>query len=141
MPLELVKAYRGNNEPRKALAAIDHLLSHHPIDSQPEQAILAKADILVELGQHSTAIATLRQAMNEQQPTVAVATKLTKLQIQVGKLDQARETIVRAQTEFPEVQDVQLLARQLTDFRDRRYQIALNVPAASRPLALRRSQR
>ena len=115
IPLELVKVYRGNNEPRKALAAIDHLLLHHPIDSQPEQAILAKADILIELGQDSTAIATLRQAMNEQQPTVAVATKLAKLQMEVGKLDQARETIVRAQAEFPEVQEVHLLARQLSD--------------------------
>ena len=115
VPLELVKAYRGNKEPRKALAAIDHLLLHHPIDSQPEQAILAKADILIELGQNSTAIATLRQAMNEQQPTVAVATKLAKLQMEVGKLDQARETIVRAQAEFPEVQEVHFLARQLSD--------------------------
>lgn len=115
IPLELVKAYRGNKEPRKALAAIDHLLSHHPIDSQPAQAILAKADILVELGQHSTAISTLRQAMNEQQPTVAVATKLAKLQMETGRFDQARETIVSAQTKFPEVQEVQLLARQLTD--------------------------
>ena len=115
IPLELVKTYRGNNEPRKALAAIDHLLSHHPIDSQPEQAILAKADILVELGQQSTAIATLRQAMNEQRPTVAVATKLAKLQIESGKLDQAHETLVRAQTRFPEVQEVNLMARQLSD--------------------------
>ena len=115
IPLELVKTYRGNQEPRKALAAIDHLLSRHPIDSQPEQAILAKADILIELNQHSTAIATLRQAMNEQRPTVAVATKLAKLQMEAGKIDQARETIVRAQTKFPEVQEVQLMARQLTD--------------------------
>ena len=115
VPIELVKAYRGNKEPRKALAAIDHLLSHHPIDSQPEQAILAKADILIELGQHSTAIATLRQAMNEQRPTVAVATKLAKLQMEAGKVEQARETIVRAQAKFPAAQEVQLLARQLTD--------------------------
>jgi len=115
IPLELVKTYRGNKEPRKALAAIDHLLSRHPIDSQPEQAILAKADILTELNQRSTAIATVRQAMNEQSPTVAVATKLAKLQLESGKLSQARETIARAQTTFPEVQEVQLIARQLSD--------------------------
>lgn len=115
IPMELAKAYRSNKEPRKALAAIDHLLSRHPIDSQPEQAILAKADILMELDQHSTAIATLRQAMQAQQSTVAVATKLANLQLGVGKLDQARETIVRAQTKFPDVQEVQMLAQQLSD--------------------------
>ena len=69
----------------------------------------------MELNQRSTAIATLRQAMNEQSPTVAVATKLAKLQLESGKLDQARETIARAQTTFPEVQEVQLIARQLSD--------------------------
>ncbi len=113
IPTELAKAYRANREPRKALAAIDHLLSLHPIDSQPEQAILAKADILVELDQHSTAIATLRQAMQGQQSTVAVATKLVNLQVDVGKLNQARETIVRAQGKFPDAQEVESIAREL----------------------------
>ena len=115
IPIELAKAYRGNKEPRKALAAIDHLLSRHPIDSQPEQAILTKADILIELEQQSTAIATLRQVMQGQHPTVAVANKLVNLQVEAGKLSQARETIVRAQAEFPDVEEVQLLARQLSD--------------------------
>ena len=115
VPIELVKTYRSNNEPRKALAAIDQLLARYPVDSQAEQAILAKVDILTELDQHSTAIATLRQVMREQKPTAAVATKLVKLQLEVGKLTQARETIVRAQAKFPDVQEVQMLARQLSE--------------------------
>jgi len=115
IPIELAKAYRGNREPRKALAAIDHLLAGHPVDSQPEQAILTKADILIELNQQSTAIATLRQAMQGQHPTVAVANKLVNLQVRAGKLSQARETIVRAQAKFPDVEEVQMLAQQLTD--------------------------
>ena len=115
VPVELVKTYRRNNEPRKALAALDQLIARYPIDSQSEQAILAKADILTELDQHSTAIATLRQAIREQKPTVAVTTKLAKLQIEVGKLNHARETITHAQARFPDVREVQIIAQQLSE--------------------------
>ena len=111
IPMKLAWAYRANSEPRKALAVIDHLLSRHPIDSHPEQAILAKADLLAELDLVSTAITTLRQAMDEQQTTISVAVKLVDLQMEVGETSQARQTVARAREKFPnDVEDLRRMA-------------------------------
>ena len=63
------------------------------------------------LDQLSTAIATLRQAMDEQQTTISVAVKLVDLQMEVGETSQARQTVARAREKFPnDVEDLRRMA-------------------------------
>ena len=58
-----------------------------------------------------TPIATLRQAMDEQQTTMSVAVKLVDLQMEVGETSQARQTVARAREKFPnDVEDLRRMA-------------------------------
>jgi tetratricopeptide (TPR) repeat protein len=111
--MELAKTYRANNEPYKALAAIDLLLNRHPNDAQPEQAILSKADILLQLDQTSAAIATLRRANAERSKSEAIATKLVQIQLDAGKAKQADETLKGLRQQFPDSNELRRMAEQL----------------------------
>jgi Tfp pilus assembly protein PilF len=113
--MELAKTYQINNEPLKALAAIDHLLSRHPIDAQPEQAILTKANLLVAMNQNSTAIATLRRAMTERSTSPAISTRLVQLQLDAGQTQQANQTLDAVRQEFPESEELKMMAQQIED--------------------------
>lgn len=113
--MELAKTYRANNEPHKALAAIDLLMNRHPNDAQPEQAILAKADILLQLNQTSAAITTLRRAIAERSKSESMATKLVQIQVDAGKTKLADQTLKGLRQQFPESDDLRMLAEQLDD--------------------------
>jgi len=108
--LELVNTHRANDEPLKALAAVDHLLAQHPIDSQPIQAIVAKSEILMQLNQQSTAIATLRRAQSAESTSAEIAARLVQLQIRNGRLADAKSTLNQARIQFPDSDQLHDLA-------------------------------
>jgi tetratricopeptide (TPR) repeat protein len=109
--LELVNTYRAKDEPLKALAAVDHLLAQHPIDSQPIQAIVAKSEILMQLNQQSTAIATLRRAQTGDSTSAEIAARLVQLQIRTGRLANAKATLNQARIQFPDSDQLLELAQ------------------------------
>ena len=99
--MDIVSAYRAQQEPRKALVCLEQLLAQHPADSQPEPAVLAKADVLVELDQSQTAIAFLENSLRHQSPSPLRLTRLAEIQLQQGQLSQARSTIAQGRLTYP----------------------------------------
>lgn len=104
--MDIAATYRAMNQPLKALAAVESLLSRHPVDTQPEAAILAKADLLLELKQHSSAIAMLQRASREQTNSQAILIRLGTAEVEAGELSQARSTIARGIELFGKTSDL-----------------------------------
>lgn len=100
--MDIASTYQAMNEPLKALAAIESLLARHPVDSQPEAAILVKADLLLALNQNSSAIAMLQRASREQSDSRAILVRLGNAQLAAGQISQARSTITRGLELFEE---------------------------------------
>ncbi len=99
--MEVVEAYRQLNQPLRALSAVEQILQRHPVDRQPEVAILAKSDALVELKQLDPAIEILEIASRRKDVSGTLWTKLADAQVRAGRLDQARTTLAKAQEKYP----------------------------------------
>ncbi len=100
--LDIAKAYRARQQPRKALATIEHYLARHPVERHPEEAVLVKSDLLLELDQHTSALAMLESAADQRSVTPAILAQLAKAQLLSGRLTQARLTIDRGRQSFPQ---------------------------------------
>jgi len=99
--MEVVEAYGRLNQPLRALSAVEQVLQRHPVDRQPEEAILAKSDALVQLKQLDPAIELLEVAARRKDISGALWTRLADAQVRAGRLDQARSTLAMAQEKYP----------------------------------------
>lgn len=106
LQMDIAETYRMTGEPLKALVSLENLLAKHPADSQPEAAVTGKADLLMELKQYPSAIAMLQRASQQQNVTEPVMIRLGQAQLLAGQFSQARSTIARTKSMFPNTTNV-----------------------------------
>lgn len=102
--MEIVETYRHLNQPLRALSTLENMLNKIPVDQQPEDAVIAKAEILSDMQQHAPAIATLKQAIENQQASTRLFLQLAETQMNSGNVSQARMTLVRGKQQHPREQ-------------------------------------
>jgi len=98
-------------EPLRALSAVDQVLSRLPLDQQPESALLAKSEALIQLKQLNPAIDLLQTASRRAGTSSDVFIRLGHAQLLVGDTAGSRATISRGQQNFPNLQVFNQLAQ------------------------------
>lgn len=117
--LHIAETYQKMNQPMRALATVEKLLSHFPADQQPEKVLIAKCDALMNLEHYQSAINVLQVATQKADASVDVFVQLGKAQLLAGQTSQARMTLNRAKILFPNEPEIDILVAKLqTDNRD-----------------------
>lgn len=111
--LRIVETYQQLNQPLRALSAVEQLLSHYPVDQQPEPALIAKSAALLELQQSGTAIDILQVASERENASSEVFLRLSQAQLIAGQASQARLTLSRAKQAYPNQPEFDSLLAQL----------------------------
>lgn len=99
--MEIVDTYQKMGQPLMALSAVEHVLSRHSTDQQPEDAIIAKGVALMNLNQFHPAIDLLESASQKEKATSEVFVRLGQAQLMAGQISQARLTLNRGKHAFP----------------------------------------
>lgn len=118
LQLEIAAMYQAQNQPLRALSAIEKVLHRYPPDQQPEAALLAKGEVLMQLQQFNTAIEVLQLASERNHPSQAVLVQLAEAQIQNKDFSQARLTLNRAIELYPDQARYQGLLVKMADTPD-----------------------
>lgn len=100
--LEIASVYQSTNQPLRALSAIEKVLHRFPLDQQPELALLAKGEVLMQLQQFNTALDVLQIASERTKPSREVFLRLAQAQIIRDEISQARTTLNRGLELFPQ---------------------------------------
>ncbi len=129
--LYVASAYRELGEPMRALATLEQLLAQYPVDQQPEAALVAKGEALLELEHTEEAIDFLARASRREHATAAPFVLLGKAQYQAGYVSEALTTINKATILFPNDDELVQLTHNLQASEQR---VALNSQDASTPL-------
>lgn len=111
--LDIADTYVASQQQQKALATVEYVLAQHPADSQPSSAVVAKADLLMQMKQESMAVATLERAVRDQPGSKTILVRLAEAQVQTGQLSQARLTAARGREVFPDANEFQLLDQRI----------------------------
>jgi tetratricopeptide (TPR) repeat protein len=99
--LEIASVYQATNQPLRALSAIEKVLHRFPPDQQPESALLAKGEVLLQLQQINTALEVLQLASERANPSREVFLRLAQAQIMGNEFSQARLTLNRGLEQYP----------------------------------------
>lgn len=110
LQLQIAQTYADANQPRMALATIENLLARLPADSQPENVIISKANILIDLQQLPSAMAMLKRASREQQHSEPILIQLAQTQLIAGQFSQAQSTLARGRDLFGDTLELSQLA-------------------------------
>ena len=99
--LAIVEIYQRKQQPLRALAAVEQILSQYPPDQQPERVLLAKSVALMELRQLGPAIEVLQTASQREDASSEVFLRLGQAQLLSGQVSQARLTLNLGKKSFP----------------------------------------
>jgi tetratricopeptide (TPR) repeat protein len=114
--LEIASVYQATNQPLRALSAIEKVLHRFPPDQQPESALLAKGEVLIQLQQLNTALEVLQLASERTNPSREVFLRLAQAQIMRDEISQARLTLNRGLERYPlDAECAELLGQLPTD--------------------------
>lgn len=117
--LEIVDTYQRMGESLRALAAVEQVLSKHPKDEQPNEAIIAKGIALMNLKQFSPAIDLLQTASERDNPASEVFVRLGQAHILAGNSSQARTALNRGKRNFPNLAVFDQLANSISNHETR----------------------
>jgi len=99
--LQIVDTYQRLNQPLRALSSVEQILQQYPDDRQPERALIAKGDALVQLNQLEPAIELFQVASSREGISGMVWVKLADAQVRAGRLEQAKTTLAHAREKYP----------------------------------------
>lgn len=111
--LQVAEAYRMLEQPMRALATLEQLAGQYPVDQQPEAVLVAKGIALMEVQQLDEAIDLLARTTQRENASVDAFVQLGHAQFLAGRSSEARTTLNRAQTLFPERDDLRKLAQRI----------------------------
>ncbi|MEM9942200.1 MAG: tetratricopeptide repeat protein [Planctomycetota bacterium] len=111
--MELVDVYQKMNQPFRALSTIEQMLSRYSGYDIPQEVLVSKSDILVQLNQLEPAIEILEQVV-ETDGNEQAYLKLAQALSLAGKDSQARLTLNEAKRLFPSNSDFDNQARSVS---------------------------
>ncbi len=111
--LKVATIQRRLGRPMRALSTLENMLSHYPIDQQPENAVLLAGDVLIEIKQFDQAIELLSQTTSQRGASPDSFLLLSRAQLAAGQPSQARLTLVRAGSEYPHQPQIQSMLSEL----------------------------
>lgn len=103
--LLVAEVYRLDNQPLRAMSAIEQVLRRTSIQNQPEEALLAKGIILMSLQQPHAATEVLQLASRRDSPSADTLLRLGQAQLMAGQTADARSTLQYARDQFPYLND------------------------------------
>lgn len=101
--MEIVNTYQEMGQPLRALSAVEHLLSKHPAQAQPEPALIAKSVILLALEQVEPAVEILETASRYDNASSEVFVRLGQAHVMAGRHSQARMALNRGKQAYPDI--------------------------------------
>ena len=111
--LLVADTYQKLDQPMRALATVEDLMSHYPANAQPEAAVIAKSSALMDLRHYQSAIDVLRQASEKDSATSEIFVRLGKAQLLAGQVSRARMTLNRGKQRFPDETELEVLVADL----------------------------
>ena len=117
--LAIADVYHRKQQPLRALAAVEQMLSQYPPDQQPERIVLAKSAALMELRQLDPAIDLLQVASKREDASSVVFLRLGQAQLLAGQISQARLTLNLGKKSFPKSNVFDLLLSELQSAQQR----------------------
>ena len=110
--MAIFELYREMGQPHRALSTIEQLLSHYSSYEFPENAVLAKSEILVELNQLEPAIELLQVAVQKENASSMAYLQLANTLSRSGKSSQARLTLKEGKRLFPDQPEFDAMIQQ-----------------------------
>ena len=117
--LAIAEIYQRKQQPLRALAAVEQILSQYSPDQQPERVLLAKSVALMELRQLGPAIEVLQTASQRADASSDVFLRLGQAQLLAGEVSEARLTLNMGKKSFPENGEFDLLLTELQSAQQR----------------------
>ena len=111
--MKVAMIQRKLGKPMRALSTLENLLQQYPNDKQPEPAVLLASNVLLDLQQHEQAIEILTAATNRRNATSESFVQLSRIQLAAGQQSQARLTVAKASSKYPDQSELQDLLAQM----------------------------
>ena len=102
LQLQIADSYMKMDKPMQAFSAIETLLGNYAPESQPDEAVLAKAEALIAMQRPGPAIEALQVASRRPASSKEIFFQLGKAQLLAGQRERAYQTLVRGREAFPQ---------------------------------------
>jgi tetratricopeptide (TPR) repeat protein len=109
LAIKICGIFLDTERPLRALSTIEQLIAESTTASQSQEILLMHGTILTEVKNYKRAIEQLQTACTQPNCGLEAYLRLSNAQLLAGRQDEARETLVLAQSRFPDDTTRQLL--------------------------------
>ncbi|MCH2177949.1 MAG: tetratricopeptide repeat protein [Mariniblastus sp.] len=99
--IQAAQIHRQMRQPKRALSGVEQLLSRYPVGQEPQDALLFRGVVLMDLEQYESAMEKLEVAASRKDATSETFVQLSRAQVLAGQPSLARSTLTRAVERYP----------------------------------------